>query len=182
MGLFRKKSKMDIPPPPPHSGEGEGAMQDMPSMPDSGTHLKSELPEIKPAGMISPAEMKKSSAKMPAAKKMPSMPEFPEIPKEEEAEPEQDDFDEEMPGMDMPEPSLEPAEIKGPKFLPAPSFQAIVAETEEIKNSLKQTDAVFSSLNKLREDEEKEFEKWKVHLEDIQKKLEYVDQLIFEGE
>jgi hypothetical protein len=186
MGLFRKKGKMNIPPPPPQDGGSEEEKPDIPAVPasvPSGTHLPSELPEIKPAGKMmpaGPAETKK--------KKMPSMPEFPEIPKEEPSsmlEPEKEEPEEEMPPMPeephIPE-ELEPADVEGPKFVPAPSFQAIVAETDEIKSSLKHADVIFSSLNRLREDEEKEFEKWKIHLEDVQKKLEYVDQLIFEGE
>jgi len=179
MGLFRKKSKMNIPPPPPQDGGSEEEKPDIPGVPVSGSHLPSELPEIKPAGRMpaGPAETKETKKK-----KMPSMPEFPEIPKEEPSsvlEPEKEEPEEEMPPM--PE-ELEPADVEGPKFVPAPSFQAIVAETDEIKKSLKNADVIFSSLNRLREDEEKEFEKWKIHLEDVQKKLEYVDQLIFEGE
>jgi hypothetical protein len=166
MGLFGKKKKeeeMEVPPPPPpEEGEEEAPpeaekKEELPELPsvEAETHLPSELPEIKPE-----------------KEEKPSMPEFPSVAEKEEAE----------------APEEKPVEIavakpeEGPKFMPVTEFQTVLTEAEEIKNSIKETEEVISRVKKLRDEEEGEFEKWRKQLEGVEKKLNYVDSMIFKGE
>jgi hypothetical protein len=169
MGLFSRKKKqkeMDVPPPPPEEGETieapmEEPGQELPELPPleaekEETHIESDLPEIKP-----PAEKGK-------------MPEFPEIPEEEP---------EELPVLEEEHPAEEeaPAE-EGPKFMNVSSFGEIMAEADSIKQSLKEVDMSVKALDELKKQEEAEFQRWRSQLEDVEKKLSYVDKVIFKGE
>ncbi len=178
MGLFGKKKKkedMDVPPPPPPE-EGEEAKpeaikeapeekEELPELPkiEVETHLPSELPEIKPEG---------------EKEEKPSMPEFPSAPEKEEAEeaPEEPEKPKEEPEISVVQPE------KGPKFMPVTKFQTVLTEAEEIKSSIKETEEIIVRVKKLREEEEKTFDKWRAHLEGVEKKLNYIDSMIFKGE
>jgi len=184
MGLFGKKKKeeMDVPPPPPPE-EDEGALpampeekkEELPELPpiEAETHLPSELPEIKPGG---------------EKEEKPSMPEFPSAPEKEEYEKEEEAEEEpEMPEApaEMPKEEREISVVRpeeGPKFIPVTKFQTVLTEAEEIKSSIKETDEVISRVKTLRDEEQKTFDKWRAHLEGVEKKLNYIDSMIFKGE
>lgn len=162
MGLFfkKKKAKMEIPPPPPPEGPLEVKEEkppELPPMPEK--HIPSEMPEIKP-----PAKEEKPEEKPP------SMPEFPEIPKEEAKAAEK---------IERP---VAPAETAGPRFVKISSFQTVLTKADEIRSSLKKAENVILKLGELKNEEEKEFQKWRTQLEDTEKKLSYIDQVIFKGE
>lgn len=186
MGLFsrKKKAKMEIPPPPPPEGGEMAPMEPatpaapMPSAPrqmkratlppKESMHIPSELPEIKPLGkMEKPAPMPEFPA-MPGdeAEKMPE-PEAAEMPSAPKMAP-------------APEMPAEPEEEK-PKFVSVSNFQTILSETNEIKASIKKAEDSIARLNTLKTEEEKAFSSWRSQLEDVEKKLSYIDQVIFKG-
>lgn len=153
--LFKKKQqKMDIPPPPPPE-EGGKDLKELKSaeLPEIPEHPPSELHEIKPE-------------KTEEIVSMPKMPEFPEMPKESEK-------------LKMP---ITKEEAAGPKFVNITSFQTVMEKADEIRGSLKKAENVIIKLGELKNEEEKEFEKWRAQLEDTEKKLSYIDKVIFKGE
>ena len=190
MGLFFKRKQKESPgippPPPPEDGEeakAEQTKEELPELPELSyeQHMKSDMPEIKPK------EMKK--------------PEFPEIPKEDfPEEPEEEKRGE----YEKPEAKEAPEEYKkeeaaeehyinaeaaatialtkGPKFVTAARFQNILNEADSIRDSIKETEETIRRINGLKEAEQKELEKWRAHIEDVEKKLNYVDRVIFKGE
>ena len=177
MGLFfgrKKKAEMEIPPPPPPEGgaaeEAEKPEAEMPapahpaepSAPEAETHMPSELPEIKPEKHAAP------------------MPVFPEIPEEELEEGIEEVHKPAMPHAAKPRHA---APLKaGQRFVSISSFQTVLAKSDEIKGSLKEAEALVGRLNELRNEEDKEFQKWRMQLENVDKKLTYIDQAIFKGE
>jgi len=190
MGLFfrrGKKEKMGIPPPPPPE-EGEEAAKEVlkgekpiPELPpleigEPEKHLPSEMPEIKPS-----AEEKKPSG----------MPEFPEVPKEEAEEMPEEKieevkeaekpaiFEEKAEAIEKPAPA---GEIAAPKFVTALSFQTVLTEADAIRSSIRETENIIARINSLKKEEEKEFGSWRAQLEDVEKKLSYIDEVIFKGE
>ncbi len=174
MALFfkrRKGAKMDIPPPPPLEEAGavkapakELAVEEeifpiegegLPELPPlmPEKHVESEMPEIKPK------RLEKAAAHMP---------EFPSAHE------------------DMPEFEEEPEDIspsgKEPQFLKASASRSLVAEAEEMRRSLSKIGSIIKEIDALKESEEKEFHRWRINLEDAEKKLSYVDRVIFKEE
>lgn len=168
MGWFfnKKAEKMEIPPPPPPaSGRKTGAPLDDIKKEDS--HLPSDMPEIR-------APEKRGEGN-------PKMPEFPEIPKEpkqmKKVPPKIMISSEEH--IEKP---VTKAEVSGPRFVKVSGYQTVLTTADEIRTSLKKAENVITRLSELKNEEEKEFEKWRVQLEDTEKKLNYVDKVIFKGE
>jgi hypothetical protein len=72
-------------------------------------------------------------------------------------------------------------EPKGPLYVPVEDYKAVLDGTEHVRNNLKEATDVLGRLNELKNEEDREFEKWRGELEDIQRKLTYVDKIIFES-
>ena len=152
MGWLFKKKEQKMEIPPPPPPE-EG---------------EKELKELKPAEL--PAMPKHPPSELPEVKpekkeETPSMPEFPDMPGEEK--------------MEMP---VTKEEVSAPKFVNVASFQTVMGKADEIRNSLKKAENVIIRLGELKNEEVKEFEKWRAQLEDTEKKLNYIDRVIFKGE
>jgi hypothetical protein len=179
MGLFFKRKKMEragVPPPPPpaEGGVKEEAKEKkpIPELPplESEKHLPSEMPEIKPG----------------EEKKAPSgMPEFPEAPKEEK------EAEKEKKAEEVEEPATAEEEVKAPapvkeiavqKFVTVSRFQTVLTEADAIRSSIRKAEEVIARINELKKEEEKEFSMWRAQLEDAEKKLGYIDKVIFKGE
>ncbi|MBN2111610.1 hypothetical protein JW707_00770 [Candidatus Woesearchaeota archaeon] len=152
MGWLFKKKEQKMEIPPPPPPEGGDK----------------ELKELKPAKLSDmPGHPKSELAEVIPSEneEMYSMPEFPEIPKEEKfARP------------------VTRAETEGPRFVDVASFQTVMQKADEIRGSLKKAENVIMKLGELKSEEEKEFEKWRSQLEDTEKKLSYIDKVIFKGE
>jgi len=71
---------------------------------------------------------------------------------------------------------------EGPIFVNVNDYQSVLDCMNNIRNSIKESENIILRLNELKTEEEKEFEKWRSELEDIQKKLTYIDRTIFEAE
>ena len=51
-----------------------------------------------------------------------------------------------------------------------------------MRTTLSDSEEILSKLNDLKNAEDKVFEDWRSHVEDIERKLTYIDQVIFRGE
>jgi len=71
-------------------------------------------------------------------------------------------------------------EIKGPLFVRQDSYKAIIDGVSIIKKKLKESDDLVLNLNGIKDSKDKEFERWRISLEDIQRKLIYVDKILYE--
>ncbi len=111
---------------------------------------------------------------------------------------------EQTPSIDQPEPLLQPSaqedtassmEIEPPQPPPSPAsehmmldlsyvkvedFREMLGGIQVIKSNLKECDEIYERLNQIKNDEDKEFEKLRSQLEDLQRKLVYVDKVLFE--
>jgi len=183
MGLFFKKKNKEStgvpPPPPPDENTGVGAEEtkgenpeEIPELPPLGSeqHLKSDIPEIKPA--------KEEGA---------NAPEFPEAPEEESAEEKDDEKPEEAEEHEEEEPEAAAEEVAtriveaGPKFVTAATFQTVLTQADSIRDSIKETEETIRKIEGLKDAEQKELERWRSHIEDVEKKLNYIDKTIFKG-
>ena len=155
-GMFEKKKReLPIPPPAP--------------TPRSSI---SDIPAIKP-------------------KPEPSLPEFPEIHDEPPQLPEFPEVHDEppMPVAEIPRvvPSVEREPPSGPtdhknSFISIDEYEQIATQANAIRDRLKESERLVKELNEVRTEEEKTFEKWRVLLENLEKKLSYVDTIIEQGE
>ena len=71
--------------------------------------------------------------------------------------------------------------LEKPFFVKVDDYRSILEGTTLIKNNLKEADEIISRLNELKNEGDREFEKWREKLEDVQRKLIYVDKVIFEA-
>lgn len=74
----------------------------------------------------------------------------------------------------------EPVERKVPAktFVSVDDYRRIMSETNMVRQRLLNADNFMKKLQDLKVDEEKALERWRSQLEDVEKKLAYVDQLI----
>ena len=72
---------------------------------------------------------------------------------------------------------------KAPKhlFVSVQDYQKITEGVNIIKNKIKETESHFQELSELRMQEEKEFGHWREQLEDVQKKITYVEEIILQS-
>lgn len=69
--------------------------------------------------------------------------------------------------------------LKKPIFVDLDLFKSMMDEVGMTKKNLKAMDDGISRLEDFRGDKQKEFEKWRKALEDIQRKLIYADRTLF---
>ncbi|MCK4521193.1 MAG: hypothetical protein KAU20_01375 [Nanoarchaeota archaeon] len=176
MGLFRKKKiGMDLPPPPAPSSdlsppmvkEFSGGLPPLPKFEESAK--LPPLPELPP--VPTPLNEERPLPEMPEKKELPSL-ELPEIKREEEPEekaaaPVEQEFEIEHP--------------EGHVFVKADKYKGILSSVNVIKRELKGADGCIDRLNELKNRKDKEFEKLRVQLEDIQKRSISVDKSLFGG-
>jgi hypothetical protein len=70
---------------------------------------------------------------------------------------------------------------KEPIFVRVDDYREILEGMTRIRNNLKEATDLVLRLNELKNEEDKEFDKWRLELEDVQRKLMYVDKIIFES-
>ena len=66
-----------------------------------------------------------------------------------------------------------------PLFIYLDSYREIINETGMINSTFKEASNSLARVAKIKEEEDKEFNKWENQLKDIQKKLTYVDRTLF---
>lgn len=131
---------------------------------------------------------------MPEAQ-MPELPEFPELPTEYERPevpeiefpaPEIPEYEPEAPEVEPPKPlpvrEEQPAKPKrpteGPIFVSSDDYRKIMDKAHSIKDRLTSAEELFQKIGELKMQEEKEFEKWRNHLETIEKQLSNAETMI----
>lgn len=182
------------PPPPPDFSRPVG---DIPQIrPPEGLEAPEELPappelpafESKPRGLELP--------ELPAAPSFEheEQPEFPEAPTPEIPEAPSPD---EVSPMDVREPVAveeptlaEAPEISsperlervrrpvGPAFVSVDEYRSILDNSNRVRSKLMEAEEFVRRLNDIKVEEEHTFEKWRVQLEDIERKLAHVDKVI----
>ena len=174
-----KKEDLDLPPLPPQLNalEANGSIEQGPPP------LDAELPEM--------GRMPGNEPFLPESPDMPP-PEFPEappLPKELETEaPPPEELEEEKPEDVIEEESFEtPSEkpkrrvAEGPLYIKIDKYRAVLKEINKIKADFEKSENVLSSMVEIKASEDKELESWKHGLEEIRKKLSFIDGTIFEG-
>jgi hypothetical protein len=153
MGLFKnKQEEMELPPPPPPE-EGEALM--FPEIPqEEEMHIPSEMP------MINAAEAPRPSFPLTGAPIQPAMPRAKEMPAMET-------------GTSM------PSDVP---YVDISNFHEIMTNVGKIRDTLKESEDRVNRMAEIKNIEEKELEKWRSQLEDIERKLSFVDQVISKGE
>ncbi len=72
--------------------------------------------------------------------------------------------------------------IPRPTFVAVEDYKRIINDTNSIRSKLMDAETFVRRLSDLKNEEERAFEKWRTQLEDVEKKLNYVDQLIAKAE
>lgn len=67
-----------------------------------------------------------------------------------------------------------------PKFIDINDFRSILSNIGYIKGKLKESSDVLERLNDTKLEEDKAFEKWRLELEDVQRKMLFIDKSLFE--
>jgi len=183
MAWFKKKktkAALEIPPPPtpeeafPEKKEVVGKLE----IPDKFHEIrfpKEEFPKIEEFeleeehGAIElPEEAETEELFKPvlevAKPEIPEMPELPEIPEiiERRAEP------------------VRMAAAEGPIFVKSRDYQEVLGKITKIKESVQQTENTFNRMNEIKNEKDKVLNQWKESLEDIQRKLIYVEKVLYE--
>jgi hypothetical protein len=69
-----------------------------------------------------------------------------------------------------------------PTFVAVDDYKKIINDTNMIRGKLMEAENFVRRLGDIKNEEERAFEKWRTQLEDVEKKLGYVDQLIAKAE
>ena len=198
MGLFFKKKKEvkkeeELPPLPPLKPERKMKAGLTPSP------LKSEIEHIKPIGKAEiPSLPEKPEPPMEKLKPLPEFPKkeikplpapeheekpkkLPEFPEIKEPAAEEKLFEEES----VYEVAKEVEELKEhvplkPVFVEVERFKDILDDLNSTRISLKDGVEIMSKLEEIRLEKDKNFDNWKSQLEDIQRKLIFIDKTLFE--
>ena len=191
-----KKEKMldeslDVPPPPPSIKE------ELPEIP--------KFEEEKPLPKEFPPFEFKEEKPIPAEEKLPEMPKEPKLeipgfpPLEEEYKfvpkpPMKEPVMEPLPKKELIKPELREAEdifreekrpsnrelvSKGPTYVRLDKFKGTLKSLNKIRSDLKKSDKFLHDLIKSKEEKDKDFEKWHTIMEDIQKKLIFIEKTLF---
>jgi len=167
-GFLKKKDELPLPPPP--------------SPPQLPPLLKGDLDEIRPEQEDFP----QFPPALPAPKEWVS--DF-EPAKEEEVR--RFSFPEPIPGemqvfdktITQEEPIVETVRPSTkPAFVAIEDYKRIINDTNIIRSKLMDAETFVKRLGDLKNEEERSFERWRTQLEDVEKKLNYVDQLIAKAE
>lgn len=174
MGFFRfirkDKNKLGLPPAPPigelPSLESEfPSLPEMPPIPSMGSE-EMELPEPPKRGMWMPS----LEAAQPRAE-------------------EPDQYSGELPApklLETPVPTLTKARAdvnaaSSPIYMEIDIYRDILDEINSIKDSIRAADNALQRLSEIKDSREKELGRWHARIEDIQKKLSFIDRSLFEG-
>ena len=160
MGMFdfmkkRRAEELPLPPPPP--------------------------PEALPPMLRGDIEPIRAEAPSPIAEVIP-LPELPPAlpaPQAPAGEKEVKIFDKTIVGEAVEEPVREVVRaIPKPTFVAVEDYKRIINDTNTIRSKLMDAENFVRRLSDLKNEEERSFEKWRTQLEDVEKKLSYVDHLI----
>ena len=201
-----KKEKMKLPELPPlPEVEEEPKMGEFPPLPEIEEEpMESELPELPPLPTeetelpmmptLPPVEKKrklfsfmKKKEKAPEllqAEELPELPSFPEVEEEVHVEPPEEIFAPKLPEMpvmtEVPEVEVPKKSVARRKFVTLDGFRHIQSIINESKGNLRGVDALFSDLEQIKISMNKEYSGLHSNLRDIQRKIMFVDKILFE--
>ena len=161
MGLFKKKKKAELEiPPSPKMGEDipKPAAEKM-EIPDVFHEIKfsgEDVSELAEQPTEKPIEAKSQAMFEAPIVDIPEMPELPDIPEI-------------------------PNKTDGPIFVKSRDYQEVIGKIGKIKDNVQHTEEIFKRMNEIKNEKDKVFTEWKRSLEDIQRKLIYVEKSLFEG-
>jgi len=184
-------------PPPPSQEEM------IPEAPPMGAELpeapkQEAVPEMPPTGEAAKPEFP-AAPETPGAEtipgKIPPLEGMPEAPSFEEAKEDvvkMPGEPEGMPPMDiekgMPETYLEPEEpaqvrrqARGPLYIKTQNFKTVIENIEHIRTKFKEEDDIVFRITDIKNSQDQSFEGFRQALEDMQRKLLFVDRMIFEA-
>ncbi|MCB9358400.1 hypothetical protein H6503_00560 [Candidatus Woesearchaeota archaeon] len=84
----------------------------------------------------------------------------------------------EAPGIGSTDESMKPA-ASGPIFVDIEAFKTMLSDIDTIKNDMKSSSIVMQHLEEIKNSKDRELERWRTQLEDIQRKINYVDKILF---
>ncbi|MFP4117305.1 MAG: hypothetical protein ACLFTR_00095 [Candidatus Woesearchaeota archaeon] len=69
-----------------------------------------------------------------------------------------------------------------PVFIKVEDYKDVIDVMELIKNKILEANGVLEKIRKLKAEEDAELELWDSNLEDIERKISYIDKTLFEPE
>lgn len=185
----KPKARLEMPPPPEKEDIGEIPELEKEALPEIGTgkmeipdkfhEVKFPIEEAEEPGELEEIKFEpEPKAETPvegaedvfkpvsevAKPEIPEMPELPEIPELEKK-------GEELIKHVMPQ---------GPVFVKSNDFQDVLAKITQIKQNVQQTEDIFNKLNDIKNEKDQIFGQWKESLEDVQRKLLYIEKALYE--
>ncbi len=187
-GFLKKKKELSLPelPPPPSPPAFPMPEGDIPAIqPAEGP---AELPEIPAA---EPYEHEEKPAELPevplpelpnlgqptrrsALPELPEAPTGPEMPEEEPLVPETVE-------EPVEEAIAEPETVRrpvGPAFVAVDEYRTIMEHSGRVRAKLDEAGEFVRRLSEIKSEEEKTFEKWRLQLEEIERRLGQIDKFI----
>ncbi len=164
-GFLKKKREEELPMPPP------------PTPPEMPPMMRGDIDSIRAPS----PEMAQFS--MPGMEhEEPPLPELPLALPAPAEEREVRIFDRTIRPEEREEPTETVRPPVRPTFVAVEDYKRIINDTNMIRSKLMDAENFVKRLSDLKNEEERAFEKWRVQLEDVEKKLNYVDQLIAKAE
>jgi hypothetical protein len=122
---------------------------------------------------------------LPAMEQLPEMPEEApgsmELPVSMPAEAETHEEAPETYEAPMPETEAPAMPRKEPLFVNIDDYQDVLTSINYVRSKLGEAEDLVRKLNDIKAVEEKNFEAWRNQLEDVQRKLSYVENVVFEA-
>jgi len=78
------------------------------------------------------------------------------------------------------EPEVKHEEPKSEKFVEKNAYESVVAEMANAEASLQKTQTIMDDLITLKTEADTKIDEWRVSLEDVERKLLYIDKVLFE--
>ena len=178
---------MDLPPPPiPADIPEQSSGLSLPDLPDLETP-PAPLPDLKhqeeflPSPDQAPEEYDQYESEQPLEIQQPSyqQPYVQQVHEESDDLPpmiEEQEIQRETTGL---VPQREPV---SPLFVSTNDYQAILAGIQQVRKTLGDSETIIAHLAEIKNNQEKIFSDWKNSLEDIEKKISYVDQIIVKSQ
>jgi hypothetical protein len=194
MGIFSRKKKpesMDLPPPPTPeelAGETIGRMkQPAASARPAKKYVLPPPPEVLLAQMPEKMDFKGdfpsirgSSREFPPLPK--GLPPLQDLPSPEELEAGAGKFEAPLRIAEEARGELLARKEVKPIFVEVSDYKEMMERGKAIRNTLKDAEDAVARLEILKAEEERIVSEWKKQLEDVEKKISYVDEVVFGGE
>jgi hypothetical protein len=116
--------------------------------------------------------------KIPPLENIPEAPAFTEAPKE--FAPRQIEI-EDVPVYALREEMPKARERRGPLFVRSDGFKAIADDIEQIRAKFKEEDDIFFRVTEVKNAQDQKYEAFRLALEDMQRKLLFIDRTLFEN-